>query len=267
MSDNLNLDQMSAGQNQKEQTHNDSNGQLDAAITEIFSVDVSGGDITLTDAEFRRARRFVATGATADQNITVPAIKREFSVYNPHASYYITVTRGATVIAVPPNVSFILQTDGTTDGLTRVAYVGANILQVDRNSIAQTIPDITRTKLELNNIAIGNSEEYDAVTNYRHTPKLPGIWRYRLTISIAGMASGSALIASMAKNGIDFATREQQGAGATKPISVSFTKLLQMNGTTDYVECFVEHDAGVSKDVNGDPARTYFEAECVCIQS
>lgn len=267
MSDNLNLDQMADNQNQKEQTHNDSNAQLDAAITEILSVDVSAGDVALTSDQFRRYRRFVASGATADQDITVPAIKREFSVYNPHASYYITVTRGATVIAVPPNVSFVLQTDGTTDGLTRVAYVGANNLQVDRAGIAQTIADITRTKLELDNIVFGNANEYDAVTNYRHTPKLPGIWRYRLTLSIEGMAGGSALIASMAKNGTDFAIREQQGSGGTKPISVSFTKLLQMNGTTDYVECFVEHDAGAAKDVSGDPARTYFEAECVCVMS
>lgn len=267
MSNNLDLEQMSANQNQKEQTHNDSNAELDAAITEILSVDVSGGDVVLTDEEFRRHRRFTPTGATADQDITVPAITREFSVYNPSTDYFITVTRGTAVITVPPKVSLILQTDGTADGLTRVAYVGADILQVDRNSVAQTIATATRTKVAFDNIAIGNSNEYDAVTNYRHTPKLPGIWRYRLTLSIAGMASGSALIASMAKNATDFAVREQQGAGSTKPISVSFTKLVQMNGTTDYVECFVEHDAGANRDVSGDPARTYFEAECVCVQT
>ena len=62
MSNNLNLSQVAAAQNQKEVTINDQAGQLDAALTEGLVVLVDDGNaVTLTAEQFRRAFFFVLT--------------------------------------------------------------------------------------------------------------------------------------------------------------------------------------------------------------
>ena len=50
MSNNLELAQVAAAQNQKEVTINDQAGQLDAALTEQFVADVSAGNVALVSA-------------------------------------------------------------------------------------------------------------------------------------------------------------------------------------------------------------------------
>lgn len=129
MSNNLNLDQMAAGQSQPEQTVNDIAGQLDAAITESMDSDLSAGNDTLTAAEFRGNIRFVGTGMTQDRSITVYNSKHVFIVYNPSTSYNLSVIRGSTTIILAPGVSGVFYTDGTTNGLWLVASRSPDIYE------------------------------------------------------------------------------------------------------------------------------------------
>jgi hypothetical protein len=75
MSNNLNLSQVAAAQNQKEVTINDQAGQLDAAITEQFVADVSAGNVALTATQYRRAVHIKATAdaTAADIALTLAA--------------------------------------------------------------------------------------------------------------------------------------------------------------------------------------------------
>ena len=55
MTNNLDLSQVAAGQNQKEVTINDQAGQLDAALTANLALGIdSSNAYTLTDSELRR---------------------------------------------------------------------------------------------------------------------------------------------------------------------------------------------------------------------
>ena len=121
MSNNLNVDQMVEGQDQKETTHNDANGQLDAALTEIVDVAVDDTNAkTLTDSEFRRQYRIsliddspVPTGAVT---ITVPAIKRGLFIIDNGLSFDATVEisgQSATSPVVASMTSALLECNGS----------------------------------------------------------------------------------------------------------------------------------------------------------
>ena len=102
------------------QTSNDADAALGNAFGDLFEVDFSGGNVTLTDSQFRSAAVFIADGLTANRTLTLPAVKRPFAVYNPDSTYSVDVTKGSTAIEVGPGQYGRFHTDGTTDGLVGV---------------------------------------------------------------------------------------------------------------------------------------------------
>ena len=113
MSNNLNLDQVTAAQNQKEVTINDQAGQLDAALTEVVTVDLTSADANLTSGQFTRAIQFICSGNTVARVITIPATKRLFAFQNTgSADVTITVSGGSSVM-VPAAGTAIIYTDGS----------------------------------------------------------------------------------------------------------------------------------------------------------
>lgn len=147
MSNNLNLDQVAANQDQKEVTINDQAAQLDAAITEILDVDftaaTSAGEITLTDEEFRRHFEFRVSGITGAKTINLPAsIKRAvFSVVNEDSTDSVTIKKGSTSFAVAAGSRAIFSTDGTTNNLKKLAENSASGNPVDVACFIGGMPD------------------------------------------------------------------------------------------------------------------------------
>ncbi len=97
MSNNLNITQLVGSQENKEVTINDSNGEIDAAITVQTDFTIDDTDArTLTAAEFRGTFLFHTTDAGSPPDaaitLTVPAISRGlFAVLNLN-SFAVTVT-------------------------------------------------------------------------------------------------------------------------------------------------------------------------------
>lgn len=121
---NLNLPQIAESQAQKFQTSNDADDYLDLALTATLDVDLSSGDETLTDAEFREAFTFICSGHAVARTLTVPDISRPFGVVNDGTGT-ISVECGSTSIDVSAGESALFQTDGTANGLYRIAAAGA----------------------------------------------------------------------------------------------------------------------------------------------
>lgn len=106
MSNNLNLSQVSASQNQKEVTINLQAGEIDAAITvkANFAIDNTNAR-TLTATEFRRNMLFhlVNAGTPPDAAITltVPAIARGLFAVMNETSFAVTVTISGQPVTAP----------------------------------------------------------------------------------------------------------------------------------------------------------------------
>jgi len=150
MSNNLSLSQVAAAQNQKEVTINDQAGQLDAALTEVLTIEVDDSNAyVLTADQFRRHFFIVATEATTppDDAITVqaPAIRRGlFKLLNLTNQVVSVEVPGQTDAApqIAPGENRMLSCDGSD---VRVVGIGApdlggtsigELLDVDISGIA-----------------------------------------------------------------------------------------------------------------------------------
>lgn len=125
MSNNLDLSQVAAAQNQKEITINDQAGEIDAAVTETLDVDFTSGNVTLTAAQFRESFEFNATNLSAARDLTCPAQKRFFLVNNEAGTAILTVKVGATSAALAIGQAGLFYSDGSVNGLAAVGGGGA----------------------------------------------------------------------------------------------------------------------------------------------
>lgn len=123
MSNNLDLDQVSASQDNKETTINDQSGQLDAAVTEFLDVDLTAGNVTVTADQYRRNLRFNATDATVSgREVTLQAIKHLVVLTSDSANTEdVTFQVGTGTIVLSPGAVTLAYSDGTANGLESMA--------------------------------------------------------------------------------------------------------------------------------------------------
>ncbi|VAX25964.1 hypothetical protein MNBD_NITROSPINAE02-2074 [hydrothermal vent metagenome] len=119
-----------------------------------------------------------------------------------------------------------------------------------RNGTDQAaIPAATPTKI------LFTAKEYDTLNNFdasasRFQPKVAG--RYQLTACVTWktFSDGARGTASIYLNGSEYKSVVTRSP-ATGAISSVITITLFLNGSTDYVELYAEHDTGASKDMDG----------------
>ena len=123
MSNNLGRTEVAAAQNQKEVTINDSDGRIDAALTETLAVDVTSANAVVTTAQYQQLIQLNVTGATvAGRTVTLPAIKHFTVVTSASANTEsFDVVVGTSTVTVPTGESRITYTDGTANGLIEVS--------------------------------------------------------------------------------------------------------------------------------------------------
>lgn len=96
-------------------TANEAFRALEAAAYAALEVDLSGGDVELTDAELRGYGQYLCSGQTADQALDIPEdIPKTFVVWNLDATYDVDVdvVGGSSPIAVAPGESGLFALDG-----------------------------------------------------------------------------------------------------------------------------------------------------------
>ena len=121
MSNNLDLTQVSESQTNADAAINDKGGDIDAALTEIFTADCTTGDVTVTAAQYRRAVKISVTNVSVPRALTLPAVKRAIIIDNVSANTdVVTITVGTTTIDLPKGDVGWFYTDGTTNGLQQI---------------------------------------------------------------------------------------------------------------------------------------------------
>lgn len=148
MSNNLNLPQIAENQTHKEITSNDADGALDAALTELLSIDATD-DVTLTNSQYRGAMFFRVSVAGVGKKITLPQIKR-LCVFSNVTANSVDLVRGSTTVTVPAGAMAVVYTDGTTDGLVSRAIADAGAEQpVDMLMFFPGVPTAAATLMRL----------------------------------------------------------------------------------------------------------------------
>jgi hypothetical protein len=145
------------------------------------------------------------------------------------------------------------------DGVTQGIYGNIPTFSAYKTS-TQTFSSSTWTKVTF------DTEEYDTNSNYdtstsRFTPTVAGYYQVNAQLDIyAGGSSITNTLISVYKNG----TGHKRGYGASATSAETYAPaaaLIYMNGTTDYIEVYVNATTGGTPGIYaGAPATSYFQA-------
>ena len=152
----------------------------------------------------------------------------------------ITTSSGSGTITIPSGV--------TMTGQNYPAF------EAKRGS-TQTLTNDTNVKVQADTEILDTDNCYDNSTNYRFTPNKAG--KYLVYASVrgganTGLTSVDKVTLMIYKNGSKYDNRDQridfrnnQGTAAT----VAFSAILDLNGTTDYIELYANVDVTANSAV------------------
>lgn len=129
----------------------------------------------------------------------------------------------------------------------------------------QTVAVTTVSKIQFKYELADLDGLFDNSTNYRYTPQVAGWYWINLNISINNGGGHSHLMTSyLYKNGAQYATFEGGGGGGANPDykrygnnnSINMSSIIQLNGSSDYVEGYVYQGNAASASRNLDNLST-----------
>lgn len=129
-----------------------------------------------------------------------------------------------------------------------------------RLSADQSIASGVATKLAFSTEVFDTNNEFDSVTTYRFQPAVAGKYRAHVQATVYAIQGNQSAQVQVYKNGALF--RAWFGFGAPSAIDAatgSVSCVVELNGTTDYLEFFVIHLAGSTQVVLADPVYTWVE--------
>lgn len=130
-------------------------------------------------------------------------------------------------------------------------------------TVAQSIASATSVALTFTTEDLDPSGFHDPVTNNsRITPTVAGWYRFTGTYFTAAMTTPTQRQIFFRKNGAGAVAPGARDAGAALTASIATTSLIQMNGTTDYVELVVQQSsAGAVNTSVASQQSSVFECE------
>lgn len=223
----------------------------------IAEVSVTGV-ITLTSSAFGKLHNCTGSAYT----ITLPAASGnggKFIGFRINTTSYAIVTLdgnagetigGATTAQYTATEWVVLYCDGSN------WWIDSEWLLQPTFNVAlngnQTVNSDTFTKLSFATENEDSHGWFDAVTNYRWTPKAPGIYRFVVMAYALGLNDGRFFQCTYYKNGAsDQLAYRFFSPAANSDIGTSAAHTMSLNGSTDYVEVFVYQDQAPSILISG----------------
>ncbi len=229
-----------------------------------------GGSLDITDNQLINtgyaSTTGLKTGITLDASSTVTTLNIRGNTINPISVYTLAYGIKNALAATHGLISDNLIHSATTE----ISNTGAGVVlrptsepsfQARRGGGNQTgvVPGVF-TKVQLNVEEWDVGSYYDNTTNFRFTPLIAGKYQVNFQVTLLSMAGGVAIMAEVQKNGTGF-KRGRNIVGGANTAGVSLACLVDMNGSTDYIEFFAYHEDGVNRDIRGDnTTETYASA-------
>ena len=119
-------------------------------------------------------------------------------------------------------------------------------------SANQNISDSTFTKIQFDTETFDIGGDFDSTTNYRHTPGVAGKYLYILAVHFTSAGDQKYIIADIWKNGVRTQGTVYRASGTAEQGTCVAT-IVDMNGSTDYIEGYVFQDTGSTRVVDDEP--------------
>ena len=147
-----------------------------------------------------------------------------------------TISGSTTMTIGSTNTSTIVMPNGALSGQNYPAF------EAKRSSGQGSVADNTATKVQFDTKFFDTDSCYDNSTNYRFTPNVAG--KYFVYAFIVGGASGGNsdnkdIKIHIYKNGVQHRTiHNLMNNGYENQVNISVNNVLDMNGSSDYVEIY-----------------------------
>ena len=157
-----------------------------------------------------------------------------------------------------------MQMQSTLGGVRAVADGGTGVTSIPKFSATRDTDQVITTfgtggfqKVEFANEDFDIGAYYDNATNFRYTPLVAGKYLFAATILWAAGTATAASHFTLYKNGTALKRFDMRAIPASSTMQ-NGTALVDMNGSTDYVEVFVTQDSGVNRSITGSAAVNRF---------
>jgi hypothetical protein len=237
----LDIEEVAENQDDKEITVNDALNALEAALCDWESLDLSAGNVSMTAGAnltaFRRNILLKTTGNGVARDLTLPAVKRVFVVWNA-GSATLSVKVGSTTVTVDAGDKIWFHTDGTTNGLESIGGGGGGGGPVD--AVDVVVDDASLALLTATDgqaLAEQIDDELVALQSFGIPLSIPGkpgaaaiyhvqcVFDFRLVASLTGSSTYSGTNATssstftLKKNGSSIGTLVFSSGGSTASIT------------------------------------------------
>lgn len=250
----------------------ESSGALKTAIQQ--SVDpvfqFSGTTVSVTGATTAIiGKMHLCSGASA-YTITLPAVSgnaghRIGFIFNPTSDAIITLDgdgsetiNNETTLAYIANESAILYCDGTR------WFAQQQLRDVSFQAYASTTTSIASGawgKLTLDSESWDPCGWFDSsASNYKFTPKAPGVYQVMGSVQIVACADTKRFLLDIYRNGSAYLAGNASWQGALSNPILSVAEIMSLNGSTDYIELYVNNADTASRDTSTGLVTTRFSA-------
>ena len=113
-------------------------------------------------------------------------------------------------------------------------------------SAGQAIASSTDTKVSFQTEVWDTEGQFDPTTNYRHTPLIAGKWLYTAIVHLPNSNGGRTFLSLRKTGAIHHYGPQYVFANDARP---DVTGIMDMNGSTDYAEVYLYHEAGASRTI------------------
>jgi len=209
-----------------------------------FAYSATGTTLTLTSATLATDTMYAVFIGRAVQTVVPPASSVTNTMLSP------SVITGQTAVTVPATDDVLLCYDTSATALRKITFAdfGSTPAFEAHLSASQTgIADATYAKVNNNTEVFDTDNAYDNSVNYRFTPLVAGKYFVYSCINITGSV-GNAIINSqnaIYKNGSAYRTIDTNPGETVanyNAVSAFNYAIIDMNGTTDYLELFGRTD-------------------------
>ena len=156
---------------------------------------------------------------------------------------------GTTVLTLPTTNGTILTTANTFGAGTGPAFYAYRTSD-------QTGTINGATKIQFNNELFDTANCFDSTTNYRFTPNVAGYYQIN---GLAGyvLNNSNIFFTVLYKNGSAYTRGSQIPFNTNGSLSL-YSNLVYLNGTTDYIELYINNASGSSQTLAGNSEYCYF---------
>ena len=156
-----------------------------------------------------------------------------------------TITIGASgdTITIPSGATITNSGTATGFGETNTPY-----FQAYRSGSEQSISATTFTKVEFNTEVVDSANAYDSTTNYRFTPQTAG--KYYIYGQVT-TSSGTDMARTMAMVYLNGSRISQTNSFNDDSSSSLTATIVDLNGSSDYVELFAYFGSAANTDLQG----------------